>query len=147
MKALALYFSSRLVGVYSDSRADWLFALDLDGDLTTGRPVGAARINPDLGMEVAVGVYYDPTGGNFETYLLIWDSAQGDWAAGPDVVRFTFNESRTLVGLSIPLDTLAQQVSQVAGVAIAPESVVGRAAAVVYTSPEAVIDFYPDLPE
>jgi hypothetical protein len=130
-----------------DARADWLFALDLDGDVTTGRPVGSARINPDLGMEVALGVYYDPTGGNYETYLLIWDSTQGDWADGADVVRFTFSENRTLVGLAIPLDTLAQQVSQIAGVTIAPESVTGRVGAVVYTSPEAVIDFYPDLPE
>lgn len=129
------------------ARTDWLFALDLDGNVSTGRPAGAARVNPDLGMEVAVGVYFEPTGGNFETYLLIWDPAANDWAAGPDVVRFTLSAERTLVALAMPFETLREQVAQTTGVAIAPEVAMGRAAAVTYTSPEAVIDFYPDLPE
>jgi hypothetical protein len=128
-------------------RTDWLFALDMDGDTATGRPVGSARVNPDLGMEAAVGLYYDPTVEEFASYLLVWDPAQGAWADGPEVVRFTFSPDRTLVALALPLDTLEQQVSEVTGVAWVPEATTGRAAAVSYTEPEAVIDLYPEPAE
>ena len=126
---------------------DWLFALDLDGDVTTGRPAGAARINPDLGTEVAVGVSYDPASGGYETYFWVWDPAQGNWAVGPDVVRLYRDESRTLIGLALPLETLTQNVAQTSGVTLVPEAVRGRAAALSYTGEQAVIDFYPDRPE
>lgn len=128
-------------------RTDWLFALDLDGDTATGRPVGSARVNPDIGMETAVGVYYDPAAEQFATYFLVWNSAQGGWTDGPDVVRYTFSPDRTMVGLALPLDTLQQQVSEVTGVTWVPEATTGRAAAVSYTEPEAVIDLYPEPAE
>jgi len=129
------------------ARTDWLFALDLDGDIESGRPVGSARINPDLGMEVAVGAYYDPSSGEYVSFFLVWDPTRGDWAAGPDVVRFYLGESRTLVGLALPLDTLTQTVAQTTGVTVVPEAVKGRAAALSYAGEQAVIDFYPDRPE
>jgi hypothetical protein len=125
-------------------RTDWLFGLDLDSDTTTGRPAGAARINPDLGMEVAIGVYYDPLDGSYNPYLLVWDTAAADWAEGPDVVRFVLSEDRTLVGLALPLETLREQVAQVTGVTLDPLAVRGRAAVVAYVAPEAVIDLYPN---
>ena len=126
---------------------EWLFALDLDGDTTTGRPVDSARINPDLGTEAAVGVYYDPAGEEYASYLLVWDPAQGDWAEGPEVIRFHVDESRTLIGLALPLETLAQTVAQITDVTLVPEAVKGRAAVLSYAGEQAVIDFYPDLPE
>jgi hypothetical protein len=129
------------------SYIDWLFALDVDGDTATGRPAGAARINPDLGTEVAVGVSYNLTAGDFEPYFWIWDPAQGDWAVGPDVVRLYQDESRTLIGLALSLETLTQNVAQTAGVTPVPEAVKGRAAALTYAGEQAVIDFYPDRPE
>ena len=126
---------------------DWLFALDVDGDIETGRPAGSARINPDLGAEVAVGVSYNPATGEYEPYLLVWNQAQGDWAAGPDEVRFYLDESRTLVGLALPLETLTQTVAQTSDVTLAPEAVKGRAAVLSYAEEQGVIDFYPDRPE
>ncbi|MCK4472437.1 MAG: hypothetical protein KAW49_11715, partial [Anaerolineae bacterium] len=126
---------------------EWLFALDLDGDTTTGRPVDSARINPDLGTEAAVGVYYDPAGEEYASYFLVWDPAQGDWAEGPEVIRFHVDESRTLIGLALPLETLAQTVAQITDVTLVPEAVKGRAAVLSYAGEQAVIDFYPDLPE
>ncbi|HEY67287.1 MAG TPA: hypothetical protein G4N97_03345 [Thermoflexia bacterium] len=126
---------------------EWLFALDLDGDTTTGRPVGEARINPDLGMEAAIGVYYDPASGEYVPYLLVWDPAQGSLVPQPDVPRFTLDDSRTLIGLALPLETLIQAVEQTAGVTVVPEAVKGRAAALSYAGEQAVIDFYPDRPE
>lgn len=126
---------------------EWLLALDLDGDVETGRPADSARINPDLGTEAAVGVSYDVGSGKYEPYLLVWDPAQDIWADGPDVVRFYLDETHTLIGLALPLETLTQTVAQVTGVTLAAEAVQGRAAALSYAGEQAVIDFYPDRPE
>lgn len=125
---------------------EWLFALDLDGDTTTGRPVDSARINPDLGAEAAIGFYYDPAGEEYGSYFLVWDPAQGDWAEGPEVIRFHVDESRTLIGLALPLEMLAQTVAQITNVTLVPEAVMGRAAVLSYAGEQAVIDFYPDRP-
>jgi len=125
-------------------RTDWFFVLDTDGDAATGRPTGSRPVNTGLGDEVAVGFYYDPTNGAYVPYLLIWDSAQGAFVAGPDVVRYMVNGGRTVVALAVPLDVLQQQVAQVAGVALVPDAVRGRAATIAFTSPEPVADLYPD---
>ena len=126
---------------------DWLFALDLDGDTATGRPAGSARINPDLGDEAIVGVLYEPTSGEYAPYFLVWDTAQGSWVDGPGVVRFYMDESRSRLGLALPLDILTQSVVQTTGVTPAPGAVKGRAAVLSYVGEQAVIDFYPDRPD
>jgi hypothetical protein len=126
---------------------EWLFALDLDGDTGTGRPVNSARINPDLGMEVAVIAYYDPAEGEYVPYYLVWDPNQGGWADGPGQVRFTVSQDRTLVGLAVPLETLTQTTAQITNVTAAPEAVKGRAAVVSQAAGQRVIDFYPDRPD
>jgi len=126
---------------------DWLFALDLDGDPATGRPAGSARINPDLGDEAVVGVLYNPASGEYAPYFLVWDPAQGGWADGPDVVRFYLGESRTVIGLALPFETLTQTVEQITGVTTVPEAVKGRVAVLSYVGEQTVVDFYPDRPE
>ena len=126
--------------------SDWLFALDVDGDTTTGRPAGSARINPDLGTEAAIGVRYDVTSGEYAPYFLVWNSAQGDWAESLNVVRYWMNESRTLIGLALSLETLTQTVAQTTGVTLAPDAVKGRVAAL-SAGEQVVIDFYPNRPD
>jgi len=126
--------------------SDWLFVLDLDGDPTTGRPAGAARINPELGTEAAVGVSYNPAVGKYEPYLWVWDAAQADWTERPDVVRYFLDDTRTLIGLALPLETLTQEVAQASGVTIVPEAVKGRAAALSFAGQQGVVDFSPDRP-
>ena len=126
---------------------EWLAALDLDGDPETGRPTGSARINPDLGDEAALGVSYDPVSGDYVPYLLIWNPAIGDWAEGPDVVRYLISESRTVVGLVAPRDVLEAVVAEVGGASVDPDSARGRMAVLGYVGNQAVIDFYPDRPE
>ncbi len=126
---------------------EWLFALDLDGDLATGRQPGAARINPDLGMEAAIGAYYNLSNQDYAAYLLVWDPEQGGLTPQLGPVRFTLDESRTLIGLALSLETLTQAVAQTAGVTVAPEAVKGRAAALADVAGLRVIDFYPDRPE
>ena len=125
---------------------DWLFVLDVDGNTATGRPAGSRRINPDLGDEVVIGVSYDPATGSYEPYFLVWDAAQGQWATGPEGIRYYVSDSRTVVGLALPLETLTQAVSQTANVTLDPEAVKGRAAGDSYVGEQRVIDFYPDLP-
>jgi hypothetical protein len=126
---------------------DWLFVLDLDGDTATGRPAGAARINPDLGDEAVVGVLYNPADGDYAPYFLVWDRAQNAWVDGPEEVRFTLDESRTVLGLAVPLDLLTQTVAQTTGVAFSPEAVKGRAAVLSFVGEQTVVDFYPDRPQ
>ena len=126
---------------------NWLFVLDVDGNTETGRPAGSRRINPDLGDEVAVGISYNANTGAFEPYSLVWDGGAEAWDTGPDV-RYTFGESRTVVGLGLSLEGLTTALSDTAGITVTTESVRGRAAAESYTSAgERVIDFYPELPE
>ena len=125
---------------------DWLFALDMDGNTATGRPAGSVRINPDLGDEAVVGVLYDPASGAYAPYFLVWDTAQGAWTDGPEVVRFYLSESRTLIGLALPLETLTQSVAQTTGVTPVLEAIRGRAAVLSYVEQQAVIDFYPERP-
>ncbi len=126
--------------------SDWLFALDVDGDMATGRPAGSARINPDLGTEAAIGVRYDHITGEYVPYFLTWDPAQGNWEENLGATRFHINESRTLIGLALPLETLTQTVAQITGVTLAPDAVKGRVAALV-TGEQTVIDFYPERPD
>lgn len=126
---------------------DWLFALDLDGNAGTGRPAGSVRINPDLGDEAVVGVLYEPASGEYAPYFLVWDAAQESWTDGPDVTRLYIDESRTLLGLALPLETLTQAVAQGTGVSLVPEAVKGRAAVFSYAGEQPVVDFYPDRPD
>lgn len=124
----------------------WLFVLDVDGNQSTGRPPGdrGARINPDLGDEVAMWVSY--VGGSYQSGSIVWDAGQSTWVAGPDI-RYYMDESRTLVAFALPLDSLTQAVAQYSGVAVVPEAVKGRAAAETYVGEQQrVIDFYPDVP-
>jgi len=124
---------------------EWLFVLDVDGNTSTGRPAGSRPINPDLGDEVAVAMFYDPTTETFDTYLLIWDPEMEDWQRA-EGTRHSISEDRMLVGLALPLEALQQQVAEISGVTLVPDAVLGRAGAVAYIDPEAVLDFYPERP-
>ncbi len=126
--------------------SDWLFVLDLDGNVATGRAAGSARINPDLGDEAVLGVLYDPASGEYTPYFLVWDPAQGGWSDGPDGIRFYLGESRTVIGMALPLETLTQAASQTTGVTLVPGAVRGRAAALSIVGGQMVVDFYPNRP-
>ena len=126
---------------------NWLFVVDTDGDTETGRPVGSRRINPDLGDEVALGVSYDANAGAYEAYALVWNSEDEVWVDGPEV-RYTFGESRIVVGLAISMDALEETIADAGAASLALEAAAGRAAAETYLADGTrVIDFYPNLPE
>ncbi len=124
---------------------NWLFVLDVDGDTQTGRPVGSRRINPDIGDEVVIQVGYDAATEEYAPSSYVW--ADGAWATGPEV-RFTFGESRTVVGLAVSLEDLEAALAEAGGATLAPDAARARAAAEAYLADGTrVIDFYPDLPE
>ncbi len=125
---------------------NWLFALDVDGNTSTGRPAGSRRINPDLGDEAVIGVSYDPATGAYEPYFLVWNVTQSSWDSGPEGIRYRISDSRTLIAFALPLEALTQSAVQTSGVTLAPEAVKGRAAADSYAGEQRVIDFYPALP-
>lgn len=129
------------------SYMSWLFVVDTDGNTETGRPVGSRRINPDLGDELAIGVSYDANTDAYEAYALVWNTEEESWATGPDV-RYTFGESRTVVGLAISLEALEEAMAEVDAAPLAPDAAQARAAAETYLADGTrVIDFYPNLPE
>jgi hypothetical protein len=125
---------------------DWLFALDIDGNVATGRPPNSARINPDMGDDAVIGLLYNPADGDYAPYFLIWDPAQGELVDGPNVVRTYIGDDRTMIALALPFETLVQTVEQTTGAAFSPEATKGRAAALSFTQDQGAIDFYPDLP-
>jgi hypothetical protein len=126
---------------------NWLFVIDVDGDTETGRPVGSRRINPDLGDEVAIGVSYNANTEAYEPYSLVWDTENEGWATGPEV-RYTFGESRTVVGLALSIEALEETMAQANAAPLDPEAAIGRAAAETYLADGTrVIDFYPNLPD
>mgnify|MGYP001071347966 CR=1 FL=1 len=129
------------------SYMNWLFVIDTDGDTETGRSAGSRRINPDLGDEVAVGISYNANTEAYEPYALVWDTEDEAWATGPDV-RYTFGESRTVVGLALSVEALEEAITEAGAAPLVAEAAKGRAAAETYLADGTrVIDFYPSLPE
>jgi hypothetical protein len=124
---------------------NWLFALDLDGDTSTGRTPGAGRINPDLGDEAVVQVSYTLGTGSYDAYIYVYNPGQG-WAVLDGATRFEIDHSRTLIGMAVDLQALSEAVEEASGVTVDPEQARGRAAAEAYLE-QRVIDFSPDLPE
>ena len=124
---------------------NWVLALDLDGDTSTGRPPGTRSINPDLGDEAVVQVTYDLGTGSYTGYLYIWNPDQGNWEELAGALRFEIDRSRTLIGMAVDLQALTDAVEQASGVSLDPTNAMGRAAAQAVS--QGVIDFSPDLPQ
>ena len=92
----------------------------------------------------AIGISYE---NRYVSYLLVWNPVQSQLIGVPDTVRFCQNESRTLIGLALPQETLAENVAQITGVTLVPDAVKGRVAVVSFVGDRKVADFYPDLPD
>jgi hypothetical protein len=120
----------------------WIFVLDLDGNVATGRPQGTFKIDRGLGNEVVTLLTY--TGGAYSIEAWIWDNATGSLVTGPGGVRYKIDESRTLVALALPLDAFTQAVAQHSGVTVDLEAVKGRFAVDAYPADQRVIDYYPN---
>ncbi|MGC9356808.1 MAG: hypothetical protein ACP5GX_03030 [Anaerolineae bacterium] len=125
----------------------WLFALDTDADLDTGRPVGDGAINPDLGAELTAGIYSDPGSGiQFQPYLLVWDAAEGDMVRHAFAAELAFTPDRRTIILALPREPLNEVLVEVAQVVPRWEGIVGRAATLASSELGLVVDFCPNLP-
>jgi hypothetical protein len=125
---------------------DWSFALDVDGNLETGRSPGSARVNPDIGDDAVLGVTFNTATGDYEPYLLVWDADAEDLLPVAGDVRFFIDETRSIVGLAVSKDILTQAVNDASGVDLDAAKMRGRAAVLSYAGELPVIDFYPDRP-
>jgi hypothetical protein len=125
----------------------WLFALDTDGDVTTGRPPGDGRINPDLGAELTVGVFVDPAESvAFRPYLLVWDADREEMSRSVPQAEVRLNAPRDTLLLVLSRTELEAQLTMLSDVTPAWANARGRAATLVSHQGEMLIDFYPDLP-
>jgi len=120
----------------------WIFVLDLDGNVTTGRSQGTFKVDRGLGNEVVVLLTY--AAGAYDIEVWVWDNASGLLVDGPDGVRYKISDSRTLVALALPLDAFTQAVLQHSGVTVDLEAVKGRAAVDTFPADPRVIDYYPN---
>ncbi|HEY89170.1 MAG TPA: hypothetical protein G4N98_05480 [Thermoflexia bacterium] len=126
----------------------WLFALDTDGDLETGRPVGDGLINPDMGAEVTLGVHSNPaTGLQFEPYMSIWDQARAESKRYELTAEMKFSPEREILFLRVPKLKLGELLSELSNVEPEWERTVGRAAILFEAENGLAVDFCPDIPE
>jgi hypothetical protein len=125
----------------------WLFALDVDGDRATGRPLGDGAINPDLGVEVTIGVKWSPALGPQPTaYVYVWNAETFTSDRLTDGVDAIFSDDRNRVYVRIRRERLEQLVSGRSGTEVDWDRMVGRAGTLALTESGMVADFCPDLP-
>ena len=125
----------------------WLFALDVDGESLTGRPLGDGAINPDMGVEVTIGVKAAPAlGPEPEAYVYIWNAVARTSVRKTEGVEARFSRGRDVVFLRISLDDLAREVRQLSGTEVDWGQAVGRAATLTMTAGGMLADFCPALP-
>lgn len=117
---------------------DWVFVLDLDGNQATGRLPGQSVTGLDAGLGDEVVLALRSRGGTYEPYWLIWSAGQQNYVERTDTIRSRFGDSNTLIGLAVPLETLAQA----AGVTPVPGAAKGRAGTISYSLQ--LVDLYPE---
>jgi hypothetical protein len=133
------------ISTTANTTISWLFAVDTDADPTTGRPLDAGVINPDIGPEITVGVRLDPPGKIFP-YIYIWDVTTGDSELSETGLEARFTTERDAVLIRVPTASLTSQIEDLSQTEADWSKAVGRAAALVTSEQGAAIDFFPDLP-
>lgn len=129
------------------TRANWLFALDVDANPGTGRPLGDGLINPDLGVDITLGLYSDPgSTPYYRPYFIIWNAQAGQTQRVTLPAEIHFNAARDTVMLSVSLTLLDTILNELALVAPQWELAQGRAATLATLAAGLAADFAPDLP-
>lgn len=126
----------------------WLFALDTDGNLETGRPVGDGQINPDMGAEITLGVYSDPTDElQFQPYMQIWDQVRAESRRYELTMEVELSPKRDVLFLRVSKAKLTELLAELSYVKPAWEKTIGRAATLFDTGSGLAIDFCPEIPK
>lgn len=125
----------------------WLFALDSDGSLASGRPPGDGPVIPDLGPEVSIGVRSMPAAGiTFEVYLYVWNTAIQDSEVHSAQAEARLGTTREAIFIRVPYDVLESLIRELSQTEPRWERATGRAATIVSTGTGRAIDFFPELP-
>jgi hypothetical protein len=132
----------------ADMERFWLFALDTDGSVTTGRPVDEGKINPDIGAEVTVGVHSNPAAGiELIPYVLVWNARLITSEPQAVDIEARLNAARDVLFIRISAEQLAAAIRTLSGVEPNWDQTVGRALATATTGEGLVADFAPERPQ
>lgn len=125
----------------------WLFALDIDGNTGTGQPLGGRLINPDLGVEITVGVQSNlGLGVDFLPYMFVWNAGIGDAERRTANLEARLSETRDTVFIRVPKVVVGDIVRTLSQTEPDWDGVTGRAAAMVMSDAGLLVDFSPNLP-
>ncbi|MBN1976698.1 MAG: hypothetical protein JW918_04780 [Anaerolineae bacterium] len=130
-----------------DMERYWIFALDVDGNTATGRPIDEGKINPDIGVEVTIGVHSNPTAGiELSPYIMIWNTRLATSELVAMDLDARLSTTRDALFVRIPEKQLAETIRAVSGVEPNWNQAAGRALATATTSEGTVADFAPERP-
>jgi hypothetical protein len=135
------------VPMVPDMERYWIFALDTDGNTATGRPIDEGKINPDIGVEVTIGVHSNPTAGiELSPYMMIWNTRLATSELVAMELDARLSTTRDALFVRIPEKQLAETIRAVSGVEPNWNQAVGRALATATTNEGTVADFAPERP-
>ena len=125
----------------------WIFALDVDGNTATGRPVDEGKINPDIGVEVTIGVHSNPAAGiELAPYIMVWNTRLVTSEPLTLELEARLSTARDALFVRVPADLLAEIVRSFSEVEPNWDQTSGRALATATTSEGTVADFAPERP-
>jgi hypothetical protein len=131
----------------SDMERYWIFALDADDNTATGRPVGEGIINPDIGVEVTIGVYSNPAADiDLAPYALVWNARLVTSEPQTLDLEARLSAARGALFVRIPVASLTETVRTLSEVESNWDQAVGRALATATTGEGVVADFAPERP-
>lgn len=131
----------------SDMERYWIFALDTDNNTATGRPVGEGIINPDIGVEVTIGVYSNPAADiELAPYALVWNARLV--TSEPQILDLEahLSAARGALFIRVPVASLTETIRTLSEVESDWDQAVGRALATATTGEGVVADFAPERP-
>ncbi|MFN2269686.1 MAG: hypothetical protein ACK2US_02535 [Anaerolineae bacterium] len=130
-----------------DMERYWIFALDTDGNTATGRPVDEGKINPDIGVEVTIGVHSNPAAGiELAPYIMVWNTRLATSESLTLEMEARLSAARDALFVRVPADLLTEIIRSFSEVEPNWDQATGRALATATTSEGAVADFAPERP-
>jgi len=125
----------------------WLFALDTDDNIETGRRAGDGLINPDMGVEITIGVRSTPADGDeLEPYMFVWNIHTGDSERKTEGVEAHLSTTRDVLLVRVPLGLLTDLIKTLSQAEPDWDRATGRAATLVMTDAGMAADFFPERP-
>ncbi len=130
-----------------DMERYWLFALDTDRNIATGRPMDDGKVNPDIGVEVTIGVHSNPAAGiELAPYMFVWNAGLKNSEPRTMDIEVRLSTTRDALFIRVPTEQLADTIRTLSEVEPNWDQTVGRALAMATTSEGTIADFAPERP-